>query len=107
MIKEIYNFTVSDGKTIEKVVNDPVAMINHMILPKGECLPVHNANSNVYMIVARGSVTLVLDEKPAGTFAAGTLLNIEFGTLMSVCNTNDAILELFVVKAPAPSHYPA
>ena len=105
MINKIYNFSLTDGKAIEKVVDDPVAMINHMVLPKGECLPTHKANSNVYMIVVKGAVTLELDGTPAQTYPKGSILNIEYGTLMSVCNTNDALLEFFVVKAPAPSHH--
>jgi quercetin dioxygenase-like cupin family protein len=105
MIKNIYNYTISVKKIIEKIVNDDVAMINHMVLPKGECLPVHNANSNVYMIVVNGEVTLELDDNLPKTYSKGSILNIEYGTLMSVCNTNDEILELFVIKAPAPSRY--
>ncbi|MDX1358141.1 MAG: cupin domain-containing protein [Clostridia bacterium] len=105
MINKVYNYTISKTKIIEKIVNDDVAMINHMVLPKDECLPVHNANSNVYMIVAEGAVTLELDGTPPETYPKGSILNIEYGTLMSVCNTSDDILELFVVKAPGPSHY--
>lgn len=105
MINKVYKYSLTKEKTIEKVVNDPVAMINHMVLPKGECLPTHHANSNVYMIVANGAVTLELDEKPAETFSKGSIINIEYNTLMKVCNTNDELLEFFVVKAPAPSHY--
>lgn len=105
MLDKIYNYTVTEKKKIEKIVNDDVAMINHMVLPKGECLPVHQANSNVYMIVAKGAVTLELDETPAKTYPKGSILNIAYNTLMSVCNKNDEVLELFVIKAPGPAHY--
>lgn len=105
MINKVYNYSLSKDKTIEKIVDDPVAMINHMVLPKGECLSTHKANSNVYMTVVNGAVTLVLDGNPAETFPKGSIINIEYGTLMSVCNTNDELLEFFVVKAPTPSHY--
>lgn len=105
MLDKIYNYTVTEKKKIEKIVNDDVAMINHMVLPKGECLPVHQANSNVYMIVAKGAVTLELDETPSKTYPKGSILNIAYNTLMSVCNKNDEVLELFVIKAPGPAHY--
>ena len=105
MINKVYKYTISENKIIEKIVNDDVAMINHMVLPKGGCLPVHNANSNVYMIVARGTVTLELDGTPPETYPKGSILNIAYGTLMSVCNTNNNILELFVIKAPGLSQY--
>ncbi len=105
MIDKIYNYTLTEKKAIEKIISDEAAMINHMILPKGDCLPTHNANSNVYMIVANGAVTLELDETPAETYSKGSILNIAYGTLMRVCNINDEVLELFVVKAPGPAFY--
>lgn len=105
MINEVYNYTLTEEKTIEKIVNDKVVMINHMILPKNDCLPVHDANSNVYMIVAKGIVTLELDKAPAKKFTEGSIINIEFGTNMRVCNKDEEILELFVIKAPGPAYY--
>ncbi len=86
MINKILNYTITTNKTIEKIVNDDVAMINHMVLPEGECLPTHKANSNVYMIVSEGTVTLELDGTPPESFSKGKILNIEYGTMMSVCN---------------------
>jgi len=105
MINEVYNYSITEEKTIEKIVSDKVVMINHMILPKDDCLPVHNANSNVYMIVTAGTVTLELDKTPAQKFKKGSIINIEFGTLMSVCNKDNETLELFVIKAPGPAYY--
>ena len=105
MINKILDYTITTNKTIEKIVNDDVVMINHMILPEGECLPTHKANSNVYMIVSEGTVTLELDGTPPESFSKGKILNIEYGTLMSVCNKNKEVLELFVIKAPGPGSY--
>lgn len=103
-----YEFTkVKNEKTIEVIVNDNVAMINHMILPEGDRLPLHNANSNVYMIVTGGEVTLELNESEPVTHEKGTIINIEYGILMNVYNAGSEILELFVVKAPGPASYKA
>jgi len=76
-----------------------------MVLPEGDCLSVHKANSNVYMTVVRGTVTLELDETPPVKYSTGSILNIEYGTLMSVCNKDSDTLELFVIKAPGPAYY--
>lgn len=105
MINKAYEYTLTDNKVIEKIVGDEVAMINHMVLPEGDCLSVHKANSNVYMIVARGTVTLELDNTPPEKYGIGSILNIEYGTLMSVCNKDSDTLELFVIKAPGPAYY--
>ncbi len=105
MINKAYKYTLTEEKTIEKIVSDDVVMINHMVLPQGDCLSVHKANSNVYMIVARGTVTLELDKTAPEKFSKGSIINIDYGTLMSVCNKDSEVLELFVIKAPGPSHY--
>lgn len=107
MIKKTYKYTLGNDKTIEKVVADENVNINHMILNNGECLPEHHSNSNVYMVVIRGAVTLGLDENPEETFAVGSIINIAYNTKMNVCNKGDETLEIFVIKAPAPHNYTA
>jgi len=104
-MSKIYNYTLTDQKTIEKIVNEDVVMINHMVLPKGDCLPVHKANSNVYMIVADGEITLELNEEAPVTYEKGSIINIDYDTLMNICNKTSERTELFVVKAPGPDKY--
>ncbi|MBN2047185.1 MAG: cupin domain-containing protein [Anaerolineaceae bacterium] len=103
MIETKFTYSLSDQKTIEKVVNSEHALINHMILPQGEALPLHHANSNVFMIVVRGQITLRLGDQEAHTYPTGSILTIPNGTLMDVSNQHEPVLEFFVVKAPSPS----
>lgn len=105
MIEKVYDYTLGNEKTIERIVADKNVNINHMILNKGECLPEHYSNSNVYMTVIRGTVTLTLNDKPSETFKTGKIINIAYNTKMNVCNTEDEVLEIFVIKAPAPENY--
>lgn len=107
MIEKVYKYTLGNEKTIERIVADEHVNINHMILNKGECLPEHYSNSNVYMSVVRGAVTLQLDDAQEETFGTGSIVNIAYNTKMNVCNKNDETLEIFVVKAPAPQNYTA
>ncbi|MBS4537466.1 cupin domain-containing protein [Clostridium sp. D2Q-11] len=103
MIEKIYKFSDSREKTVEKIVNDDNLHLNHMIFPKGEGLPQHNANSNVYMIVIRGELSLQLDDQEEQKHDKGSIINIPYKTLMNVNNKNDELLEIFVIKAPNPS----
>jgi quercetin dioxygenase-like cupin family protein len=73
-----------------------------MVLPKGEALPEHYANSNVYMIVSRGAVSLQLNDQDTHVYPHGSIITIPFKTKMNVSNSNDETLELFVLKAPSP-----
>ncbi|MBT3320259.1 MAG: cupin domain-containing protein [Clostridia bacterium] len=102
MIEKDYKYTLADTKTIEKLVADGNVHINHMILPKGDCLPLHMSNSNVYMTVMRGVISLILDDQERRDYGVGNILNIPNNTKMNVSNTNDTVAEILVVKAPAP-----
>lgn len=102
MIEKIYSLAKGDEKVIERVIADEHINYNHMILPKGERLPHHSSNSNVYMTVVRGTVSLGLDEAPPHRYEAGNILYIPEGVEMDVLNGGKKTLELFVVKSPAP-----
>lgn len=102
MVEKQFRYTQSDSKVIERIIEDDHVGINHMILRKSEALPEHYSNSNVYMIVARGNVTLQLDEQQANTYPAGSIMTIPYKTKMNVSNQDEETLEFFVVKAPSP-----
>ncbi|MEM1486269.1 cupin domain-containing protein [Oscillospiraceae bacterium PP1C4] len=105
MLEKIYGFSTSDTKSIEKLIDDDPLLINHMVLPKGEGLPEHYSNSNVYMIVIRGRMTLALDEQEPHLYTCGQIISIPYHTKMNVNNFNEDILEFFVIKSPNPRNY--
>ena len=102
MIEKVYKMSPSDSHVIEPVIKDENIHYMHMVLLKGEGLPVHNANANVYMTVVQGTLNISLENGDFNIYTKGTILNIPFKTKMNVRNENEEILELFVVKAPAP-----
>ncbi len=105
MIEKRYEFTFSDSKIIERVVSDDNVDINHMILLKGDALAEHYTNSNVYMIVARGKISLQLDTQDEHTYPAGSIIAIPYKTKMNVRNNHEEVSEFFVVKAPSPKMF--
>lgn len=102
MVEKIFKLTLSDEKMVERVVMDENLHYIHMVFGNGEGLPEHFANSVVYMTVLRGTLTIQLNDQETHIYEAGTLLKIPFETKMNVGNKHDAVLELIVVKAPAP-----
>lgn len=102
MIEKQYNYTITDTKTIERIIEDENVAINHMVLREGESLPEHYSNSNVYMAVIRGVISLCLDEQEQHDYRAGNIIVIPFKTKMNVYNTKQDVVEIFVIKAPSP-----
>lgn len=102
MIEQIYKLSSNDEKVVEKVIFDENINYLHMVFNKDEGLPEHFSNSNVYMTVIRGILSIGLGEQPAQEYEKGTLLKIPFNIKMNVKNLHEETLELIVVKAPAP-----
>lgn len=102
MIENVFKLSAGDEKAVEKVIFDENLHFLHMVFKNDEGLPEHFSNSNVYMTVVRGKLSIGLNEQEIHEYESGTLLKIPFQTKMNVRNLHDETLELIVVKAPAP-----
>lgn len=102
MVEQIFSLSRGNEKAVEKVIFDKNLHYLHMVFNKTEGLPEHFSNSNVYMTVVRGKLSIGLNDQEIHEYEAGTLLKIPFQTKMNVKNLHDETLELIVVKAPAP-----
>ena len=105
MLEKKYVYSLADDKIIERIVDDENIHLNHMILIKGTNLPEHYSNSNVYMIIVRGKMTLQLNEQEPHHYTKGDIINIPYKTKMNVHNQDEEVLEFFVVKSPNPKNY--
>lgn len=105
MLEKVYVFSKENEKNIEKLVDDNNLLLNHMVLPKDERLPEHYSNSNVYMIVVRGTLTLQLGDQDPQRYESGRIITISYNTKMNVNNFDEDVLEIFVVKSPNPRNY--
>ncbi|WP_113673337.1 cupin domain-containing protein [Vallitalea guaymasensis] len=103
MIEKIYKYSITDDKAVERVIMDDNINYIHMVFNKNDGLPEHFSNSNVYMTVLRGVLSIKLDEQEIHEYKKGDILQIPFKTKMKVTNLHEDVLELIVVKAPAPS----
>ena len=102
MIEQVYEMSTEDEKAVERVIQDENIHYIHMVFNKDEGLPEHFSNSNVYMTVVRGTLSIGLNDQTVHQYDKGTFLKIPVNTKMNVKNLFENVLELIVVKAPAP-----
>jgi quercetin dioxygenase-like cupin family protein len=102
MVEKTFKLSRENEKAVEKIIFDENVHYLHMVFNKNEGLPEHYSNSNVYMTVVRGKLSIGLNDQDIHEYDAGTLLKIPFKTKMDVKNLDTNTLELIVVKAPAP-----
>lgn len=105
MIEKVYNYSTDDQNIVEKIIMDDNLNYIHMVFNKDEGLPVHMSNSNVYMTILRGKLSIKLGEQEVHEYKKGEILQIPYGVRMDVKNFHDEVLELIVVKAPASKNY--
>jgi quercetin dioxygenase-like cupin family protein len=99
MMEKTYAFARTDDKAVERVVERENVVIAHVVLPGGEMLPAHDAQTDVFMVIIRGRLTLGLDGQPGRGHAAGSIVEIPAGARMAVHNRDGDTLEFFVVRA--------
>lgn len=102
LVEKVFYNTQTNEKTIEKVIIDDNVHYLHLVFPKGDGLPIHQSNANMYMTVIRGLLSIGLNNNDTQIYAKGTVLNIPCNTTMNVRNENEDILELIIVKTPVP-----
>jgi len=102
MIEQVFNISTADEKAVKKVIFDENIHYIHMVFNNDEGLPEHFSNSNVYMTVIRGTLSIGLNDQDIHEYPKGSLLKIPVNTKMNVRNLHQDVLELIVVKAPAP-----
>ena len=102
MIEQVFQLSTGNQKAVEKVIQDENIHYIHMVFHKDQGLPEHFSNSNVYMTVVRGTLSIGLNDQDVHQYDKGTLLKIPVSTKMNVKNLSEKVLELIVVKAPAP-----
>ncbi len=102
MVETAYGFSTGDERAVEKVLLNEHLQYIHMVFGQGDGLPEHRANAPVYMTVLRGRLSVGLDGQETHEYGAGTLLAIPVRTRMNVRNLHPEMLELIVVKTPAP-----
>lgn len=105
MTEKTYSFSSSEAKLIEKIIDDENVAINHIVLAQGDRVPEHFSNSNVYLIIVRGTMWLKLDEQETRLYPAGTIVNVPYQIKMNISNQGPEVLEFFVVKSPSPRHF--
>ena len=102
MIEQVFKLTQGNEKAVERILFDENVHYLHMVFNKDEGLAEHFSNSNVYMTIIRGKLSIALNDQEIHEYDGGTMLKIPYKTKMNVKNLHSETLELIVVKAPAP-----
>jgi|GEM_PF-1634879 len=105
MTPERFSFSIGDASIRERVVDRPDRwnmLLAHVVLPPGEAVPRHPTDSEAFVTVVRGTLTLDLEGIAETEHPRGSVLYLPTGTPMVPRNAGPEVLEFFVVKAPHP-----
>lgn len=85
-----------------KLVDEKHLLVMQIALKPGQTVPAHNANSNVHLLVMRGSLTVNLSGV-AHEAKEGDLLPVAYQTPMTIKNVGADNATFLVLKTPNPS----
>ncbi|MFN3282936.1 MAG: cupin domain-containing protein, partial [Pseudothermotoga sp.] len=80
-----------------KLVDQKHLLIMQIALKPGQVVPEHNANSNVHLLVLKGTVDVTLNMTTT-TLKEGDLFAIAYQTPMSIRNVSDQNATFLVIK---------
>lgn len=102
MVEKVFKLTQGDEGVVEKLLFDENVHYIHLILVSEEGFPEHFSNSNVYMTILRGTISINLADQGVHEYEGGTMIAIPNNTKMHIQNLHKEPLEVIIVKAPVP-----
>ena len=102
MYIQAHQLTDTDSKLFENLINRDEVMINHVVIAPGEGFDGHHTDSNVFIHILRGRITLTFEDGSSERFTDGQLIEVPYRMFMKLENADDDPLELVVIKAPNP-----
>ena len=99
---QAHPLTNTDSKIFENLVNSDPVMINHVVVAPGEGFDAHHTDSNVFIHILRGRITLTFEDGSCERFTSGQLVEVPYRTFMKIDNLEGEPLKLVVIKAPNP-----
>ncbi|WP_292485836.1 hypothetical protein [Methanohalobium sp.] len=99
-----YTFNKSNNKLIERIIDDNYIQLNHLSLDQGDNIPEHITDSNVYLIIVKGHMKLILDLQNTCNHSEGSIINIPYNINIYTFERGTGILDFFVVKSQIPEN---
>jgi quercetin dioxygenase-like cupin family protein len=84
-----------------KLVDEKYLLVMQVALESGQGVPQHNANSNVHILVIRGSIDIDLEGMVTKALE-GDMVRVKFGTPMRIDNSSKERATFLVIKTPHP-----
>jgi quercetin dioxygenase-like cupin family protein len=91
-----------EGMGRRKLVDEKHLLVMQIALKPGQSVPVHDANSNVHLLVLEGSLSIELNGLDTDA-RKGDILPVAFKTSMSIRNISEENSSFLVIKTPNPS----
>ena len=92
----------NDKMGARKIVDEKYLLIMQIAIKPGQIVPLHNANSNVNLLILRGSITVTLNGLDTQA-REGDLLPVKYQTPMTIKNAGSEDATFLVLKTPNPS----
>lgn len=98
MMEKIYPFTQTEQEIFENIFTHEALLMNHVVVPPHKIFPKHPTDAEVYVLIAKGVLSLKLEDYETQCYKAGQLVYIPKHIDSELGNLSELPLELFVIK---------
>ena len=98
MIEKVTNYNLEQQDALKNLVTDDSLIINHVVIKAGQVFPAHITEHDVYIIIAKGQVSIKINDQSIHTYSSGNMISFPKGVISGISNPTENKTELFVVK---------
>ena len=95
---KLFNYQLTDKEIIENIFDNETYLMNHVVMPRGKTFPKHPTDSEVTIIVLRGTLSAGANDDQPVLVKRGQVLQVEKGTESLLFNAGEDSVELIVLK---------
>ena len=99
MIEKVTEYNTKGEEILKNLVTGESMIINHVVMNPGQVFPAHLTETDTYIIISNGGLSVELDRQPAHIYNRGKMISFPGGTVSRLSNPLESRNELYVVKA--------
>lgn len=97
-MEKVYTYTQTETEVFENIFKEEKLLMNHVVVPPGKIFPKHPTDAQVYVLIAKGELSLSIEDKAVKVFGVGQVVHIPKHVNSELGNRGNSQLELFVIK---------
>ena len=99
MIEKVSEYNIQQSEALRNLETNDSFILNHVVIDPGQSFPAHVTEHDVYIIIAKGQVSIKINDQSLHNYKSGNMISFPKGVVSGISNNSESQTELFVVKS--------